>query len=108
MSENLLTKYLKKLGLSEYRELTELERATFKEWEAVLAKDVRIENVAEFLERQIKRQNRELREAVQDGDQDRALVLSAKIDNYETIVLFIREPLEAKKRLEAQLLENLN
>lgn len=105
---NLLNKYLEKLGVKEYADLTELERATYKEWEAILAKDVRMEDVAEFLEKQLKHLNRELREAVTEGDDRLALKISGRIENYETIVLFIREPLEAKKRLESSLLENLN
>lgn len=106
--DNLLVRLLKKLGVEDYSDLTDIEKATYKQWEEILAKDVKIEDVSKFLDTQIKRLNRELREAVKEGDDRLALNISAKIDNFETIVLFIREPLEAKKRLEESLLETLN
>lgn len=104
---DILKKYLEKLGLKDYSELTTAEKEVYKQWEEVLARDVRIEDVAEFLERQVKQLSRDLREAIKEGEDRQAILLTAKIENYETIILFIREPTEAKKRLEKELLENL-
>lgn len=106
--ENLLTKFLKKVGVEDYSELSEVEKATYKEWEAILNKEIRIEDVAKYLETQISRLNKDLRNAVTSGNDREALKMTAKIENYEAIILFIREPLERRKSLEQELLSQLN
>lgn len=105
--ENLLTKYLKKLGVEDYSELTDVERATYEEWQRILSHEVRIDDVAEYLEGQIARLNKELRAAVTEGEDRDALKITAKIENYEAIIMFIKEPLERRKSLEAQLLSQV-
>ena len=66
--KNLLSTYLKRLGLNDYRDLTEMERATYKEWERVLSHEVRIEDVAKFLQGKKKQLQKKLREAVKKGN----------------------------------------
>lgn len=105
--QNLLKKYLDKLGLTDYSELTEVEKSTYKEWEDVLSVEVKIENVATFLERQVQRLQKELIEATKEGEDRRALLLAARIENYETIIIFIKEPQERRKSLERELLNNI-
>lgn len=105
--ENLLKKYLEKLGLADYSELSPQERATYEEWERILSHEVRIDDVAKFLESHVGRLNKELREAVTNGEDRDALKITARIENYETIIMFIKEPLERRKSLEQQLLSNL-
>lgn len=102
--KNLLTELLKKLGVEDYSQLTEVEKATYNEWQQILSHEVRIENVAAFLETQVKRLQKELMKAVQEDEDRQALIITAKIENYEAIIMFIKEPLERRKSLEQQLL----
>lgn len=102
--KNLLTELLKKLGVEDYSQLTDLEKATYNEWQQILSHEVRIENVAAFLEVQVKRLSKELMKAVLEGEDREALVITAKIENYEAIIMFIKEPTERRKSLEQQLL----
>lgn len=103
----ILEKYLEKLGLKDYSELTTAEREVYRQWEEVLNINIKVEDVATFLEKQVKVLNKRLREAIGEGDDVQTMILSARIENYETIILFIREPIEARKNLEKELLENL-
>lgn len=107
MRENILNSFLKKLGVNDYSELSELEKSTYKQWEQILNKTVRIEDVAIFLEVKVKNLQKDLHDAIKEGDDRMALHITAKIENYETIILFIKEPLERRKHLERQLLDNL-
>ena len=102
--QNLLVQFLKKLGVEDYSELTEVEKTTYQEWEQILGREVKIENVAEFLETQVKRLNKELRTAVLEGEDRKSLQITAKIENFEAIIMFIKEPTERRKSLEKQLL----
>ncbi len=106
--ENILNKFLKKVGVEDFSELTEMEKATYQEWEKILSQDVKINDVAKFLEAQINRLNKELRAAVTEAKDREALRITAKIENYEAIIIFIKEPLERRKALEEQLLNQLN
>lgn len=105
--KNLLAKYLEKLGLQDYSELSTVERQTYEEWERILSHEVRIEDVATFLEKQVARLHRELREATKEGEDRQALFKTARIENYEAIIAIIKEPNERRKELERELLNNL-
>lgn len=103
MAQNLLTELLKKIGVADYSQLTELERQTYQEWEKILSHEVRIDDVAIFLENQVKRLNKDLRTAVLEGEDRQALKITAQIENYDTIITFIKQPLERRRALEQQL-----
>ena len=107
--KDLLAKYLNKLGLSDYRELSQVERATYEEWERVLSKEVRIDDVSKFIKGQVDMLQKELMQAVKEGEDRDALQITAKIENYEAIVSFIDEPEQRRKALfqEIESLSNL-
>jgi len=106
--KNILVEYLKKLGVKDYSELTDLERKTYEEWEKTLSTEVRIEEVAKFLETQVKKLQRVLKEHAKLGEDREALYTVARIENYEAIITFIKEPLERRKSLERELLNNIS
>lgn len=106
--KNLLATYLGKLGLKDYSELSAVEKATYKQWEDVLSKEVRIEDVAKFIQAQKKSLEKKLRDATREGESREALLYTARIDNYEAIITFIKEPLERRKSLERELLNNIS
>lgn len=105
--ENLLLGFLKKIGVQDFSELREEEKNTYREWEKILSHEVRIEDVAKFLERQVKHLNGQLHDAIKEDEDRLALILTAKIENYEAIMVIINEPMERRKSLEQQLLEKL-
>lgn len=105
--ENILQKWLTKVGVKDYSGLTDLEKETYKQWEKILNKEVRIDDVAKFMQSKVNQLNKDLREALLEGDDRLALFISAKIDNYETLILFIKEPLARKANLERELLGKL-
>lgn len=106
--ENQLDKLLEKVGVTDISELSPIERATFDEWQKALNAEVNIEDVAKFIEYQVKRLNRELRLAVVEARDREALRITAKLDNYDALVFFIKEPLERKKAVSEEILNQLN
>lgn len=96
----LLRRYVtEKLGIEDYTKLSDEEKGTYDEWEAILTKEINLDDLAKHLDKEQVRLGRELREAVQSGDERKAQRLAARIDNYETIVSFIREPNQSRERL---------
>jgi hypothetical protein len=106
--ENQLDKLLEKVGVTDVSELSAVEKATFDEWQEALNANVAIEDVAKFMEYQVKRLNKDLRQAVVEGRDRDALRITAKLENYDALVFFIREPLERKKAVSEEILNQLN
>lgn len=52
---NLLYKYLERKGIKSREELSADEKATFQKWEKIFAKEIKVENIAEFVDEQIEK-----------------------------------------------------
>lgn len=99
----LLKKWLQKLNISNVTELSAQERQTYEQWESVLAKELKLDDLRAFLAKQTVTLSRELREAVKNGENRRALTITARLENYEAIVAFIDEPNRSREALIGQL-----
>lgn len=99
----LLKRYREKLGVGDYTELTDDEKKTYDQWEAILTKEITLENLREFLGKQQLVLAKELREAVTNGEERKALRISARLDNYEAMAAFIDEPTRSRDNLIAHL-----
>lgn len=99
----LLRRYREKQGVAELTELTAEERATYEQWEAILTKELTLDNLRDFLVKQQHTLSKELREAVEGGNERKALRIVARLDNYETLATFIEEPAKNREQLIKQL-----
>lgn len=101
---SILNKILEVRGLKRH-ELNEEEKQQFEQWEEVLSEEMTAETLSNFLKDQIKRLQKELIESSKARDVDKSSYLSARIENYETMVDFVDEPERTKERLEEHLKE---
>ena len=99
----LLKKWLAKQGIGDYTELSNQEKATYNQWEAILTKELTLDDLKNFLSKQSITLTKELREAVEKGEERRALKIAARLENYEAIVTFIDEPNRSREILVSQL-----
>lgn len=100
----LLSKYVKdKLGVGDYTQLSGDEKKTYDAWEAILTKELKLDDLRNFLAKQQVTLGKELREAVEKGADRTALKIAARMENYEAIVAFIDEPNRSREVLIAQI-----
>lgn len=99
----LLKGWLDKQGIDDYTQLSEQEKATYDAWEAILTKELNLTTLKDFLVKQVLVLGKELRDAVEKGEDRRALRLVARIDNYEAIVAMLNEPDKSREVLIAQI-----
>lgn len=100
----LLRKYMsEKLGVGDYTQLSADEKKTYDGWEAILTKELTLDNLRNFLAKQNVTLGKELREAVEKGADRTALKIAARMENYEAIVAFIDEPNRSREVLIAQI-----
>ena len=95
----ILKKYLKKVGVKSYLDLQDDEKATYNEWEETLTEEVTIETITEFAVDQLEVLNKTLKDAVIQGEDRKALLTSAKIENYEALIGVIETPRQEKEAL---------
>jgi dihydroorotate dehydrogenase len=101
--DNLIKKFLDKQGIEDVTKLTPEEKSTYAEWEKILDGQTKITDVADWLEKNIKSMNVQLREAVKQGEDRVALLLTARLENYEAIAMMIREPDRKREDLQAYI-----
>jgi len=101
--KQLLNQVLKFRGIESYTELTGEEKAEFDRWQEVFEKEVSLETVTGFIESQLPHLRKELVNSVKNSEDRKSFIVSAKIENYESILAIIRETDLAKERLEADL-----
>ncbi len=89
-----------KRNITGYEGLTEMERATYKKWEATLQKEFRAEDFTKFLEAEIARL-RESRECNEKHPQDE--YIRGRIQNYKAILAVMSKPEQERKLLELQI-----
>lgn len=99
----LLAKWLEKAKVEDYTQLTDQEKATYDQWHELLTRELNLDDLKTFLQRQITTLSKDLREAVEKGEDRRALRLVARLDNYEAIVDMLNEPNRAREVLIGQI-----
>lgn len=105
----VLRKYVnEKLGVADYTQLSGDEKKTYDGWEAILTKELKLDDLRNFLAKQSVTLGKELREAVEKGEDRRALKIAARMENYEAIVAFLDEPNRSREVLIAQITNLLN
>ena len=97
-----------KLNVDGYSDLTEDEKRTHDEWNAILTKEADIPHLVAFLQKQILVLGRDLREAVTKGNDRNALYITARVENYEAIVAILTEPDRNREALIARITNLLN
>jgi N-acetylglucosamine kinase-like BadF-type ATPase len=105
--QDILRKYLEKQGIEDVTKLTPEEKETFKQWEEAFSHDLRAENVATYLGSQIGQLNKQLREAVKRGEDRAALMITARVENYEALQAMLQEPKRRRDEIEALILSKL-
>lgn len=102
----ILQKYLKKAGVGDFTELDPEERATYDAWRETLEAEVTVENLTTFIQAQIANLSQELREAVKEGHDRKALLITARLENYNDLMGLITAPDRNRETL-AAFIENL-
>ena len=99
----ILKKYLDKIGVKDFTELTGEERATYDKWHEVLSKEITVETIREFIELQVVDLRKNLKSYVMDGKERQALLATARLENYEALLDIIDEPNRSKESLEQHI-----
>lgn len=97
--DDILRDYLTKCGVNDVAELTELERHDFEEWRQVLSAKTSIADIISFVHSEIDILNKELREAVKKDESRSALLITARIENYEALLLVAEAPEKQKQHI---------
>lgn len=101
---SLLNRYMhEKLNVGGYSNLTDDEKRTHDEWNAILTKEPNVQDLVAFLHKQVMVLGKDLRAAVQGGDERKALYIAARVENYEAIVAILTEPDRNREALIAQI-----
>lgn len=97
----LLGRYLDKQGVADVTQLSEEEKATYEKWQEVLSAEVTLETVVKFLEDQLPKLDKDLREAVKQGEDRKAILITARIENYNDLKAVIAAPDRNREKLAA-------
>lgn len=82
---------------------TDAETKTYSRWMDILNKEVSLDDLAAFLEREIRTLSTALKDAVKQNKDRDALLITARLETYEALVAFIRSPDKARDALIAEL-----
>jgi len=104
----LFRQYLDKLGVQDFTQLSDEERQTYDEWVVAYEAETTVETMRKFVETQQVQLAKDLREAVQNGDDRAALYLTARLANYDDIYALIVAPDKGRQQLEAHIKNLLN
>jgi len=99
----LLKQWLANLEIKDYTELSEQEQQTYNEWEKVITKELTLDDLKSFLQKQQVALSKQLREAVVEGEERKALRIAARLDNYEAIVEMLAEPERSRETIIANI-----
>jgi len=95
----MLEGYLRKLGVGSYSQLTEEEKTTYREYEAILAgRSITDKEVRDFFEVQLEQTTKALLSTKLDTRED--TFLKMKLDFLRTLVSFLDAPEREKKQLQ--------
>lgn len=96
----LLKRYIKEVLYGEdYTTLSVEEKKTYDGWEAVLTKEVKLPDLRNFVAAQMPLLGKELREAVEKGEERRALKTAARLQNFEALLAYVDEPDRSRENL---------
>lgn len=99
---SLLQKYLKKLNVNEFSELTEDEKETYRTWEDTLSgKKLTDEDVARFLDNELEETLAKLVNPILKPRED--IFLKMKLDLLRKVKQFLNSPEVEKKMLEENI-----
>jgi len=99
---NILQKYLNKLGVKDYSELNDEEKATYKEWEeSISGRKLTDEDVKQFLDQELQTAITKLVE-VNLSVEDQAF-RKAEVKMIQKIQRFLESPIIEKQMMEKQL-----
>lgn len=98
-----ISRYLTKQGIDDFTQLDADEKATYDQWYEVLNADVTLEDVEKFIDSQLVKLANELREAVKNGHDRNAVLLTARLDNYTDLKAIIAAPDKNRGALEAHI-----
>ncbi len=102
----ILQKYLAKVGVGDFTELDPEERATYDAWRETLEAEITVENLTTFIRAQIANLNGELQEAVEQGHDRKAILITARLKNYNDLIGLITAPDRNRESL-AIFIDNL-
>ncbi len=94
---DVLKRYLDKIGVKDFTALSGEERTTYDNWVDILSKTLTIESIKEFIELQIPELRTKLKEHVENGEDRKALYITAKLNNWEALLDLIEEPDRSKE-----------
>lgn len=93
----MLKRFLEWCGVQEYTDLNPEEKQTYNQWSDILGKDLTIADITAFIGEQRSKLAVEMRDAVKAGNDRAALLLAARIENYEDLEAVIKAPANAKQ-----------
>lgn len=102
----LLKKYLNKVGVGDFTELDPEERATYEQWRETLEAEITVENLTTFITAQLANLSLELQEAVKEGHDRKAILITARLQNYNDLIGLITAP-ERNRETLAAFIDNL-
>lgn len=104
----LIQKYFTKQGVNDFTELSPEERATYDTWRETLEAQVTVETLAKFITAQTANLNTELQKAVREGDDRKALLVTARLENYSDLHSVITAPDRNRETLAVYINNLLN
>lgn len=102
----LFSKYLEKVGVKDFTELDPEERATYDRWQETLQAEVTLEDIAAFIKTQQEQLGKNLQTAVREGHDREAILITARLENYNDLHAVIAAPDRNRETL-ADSIENL-
>lgn len=99
----LINKYFARLKVNDFTELSEEERATYDEWQEILQAEQTVEGISKFVSAQVKNLEGELRTAVRNGEERKALFITARLENYNDLQAVIDAPERSREALAAHI-----
>lgn len=99
----LIKRYFNRLKVDDFTQLTEEERATYDEWQEILTAEPSVEILSKFITSQVHNLESELRAAVRDGEQRKALFITARLENYNDLQAVIDAPERSREALAAHI-----
>lgn len=104
----LINQYLEKLGIQDFTQLDDDERKVYDQWYEVLNSDVTLADVEKFIDAQLKTLGKELQQAVKDGHDRKAVLITARLDNYQDLKSVIAAPDNNRDALATHIKNLLN
>jgi len=102
----LLNKYLEKVGVNDFTELDDEERATYERWRETLEAEITIKTLEAFIKAQLDQLSTQLQAAVKAGNDREAILITARLENYNDLQNVIAAPDRNREQL-ADTIDNL-